>query len=99
MAKKKPNTPRSRVRAVLRQLCLRSRERAKVLKDAGYRCRHCDVKQSTAKGKEVKIQVHHDPQINWENLLDLIYERLLNVPQYPLCNSCHKKVHERLKDE
>lgn len=93
MAKKKPNTPRSRVKSVIRQLWLRSRERAKALKDAEYRCQDCGAKQSRAKGKEVYIEVHHDPQIDWDGIVDLINERILNVPQYPLCKDCHRRRH------
>lgn len=97
MGKKKPSTPRSRVSSALRQLWLRSRERAKSLKDAEYKCCECGVKQSVAKGKEVKLQVHHDPQIDWSGITDLIFERLLNTPQYPLCKECHRKRHEKAR--
>ena len=96
MAKKKPNTPRSRVRAALRNLWLRSRERAKALREAGYCCKECGIKQSMARGKEVKLQVHHDPAIAWDNVIDDIIEKLLEAPQYPLCKDCHKKTHENL---
>ena len=94
MGKKQPNTPRSRVKSALRQLWLRSRERAKALKDCGYRCKKCGVKQSVAKGKEVKLQVHHDPPIDWNGVVDTIEERLLRPNQYPLCKGCHEKAHK-----
>ena len=97
MAKKKGNTPRSRIRAAIRNLWLHSRERAKALKDSGYRCVRCGVKQSAAKGKGVKLQVHHDPPIDWDGLIDLIDKRILSVPQYPLCKDCHKKEHEKTR--
>jgi predicted HNH restriction endonuclease len=74
---------------------LQSRERAKSLKENGYKCADCGVKQSTAKGKEVKLEVHHDPQINWDGIAELIIERILNVPQYPLCKECHRKRHDK----
>jgi len=90
MGKKQPNTPRSRVKAALRQLWLRSRERAKALKDADYRCTECDVKQSMAKGRVVKLEVHHLTEIQWQELIDMVFDRLLNVPQVPLCKPCHK---------
>jgi len=90
MGKKLPHTPRSRVKAALRQLWLRSRERAKALKDAGYRCTGCDVKQSVAKGRVVKLEVHHLTEIQWNELIDMVFDRLLNVPQTPLCKPCHK---------
>ena len=99
MGRKKPNTPRSRVKAALRLLWMRSRERAKCLKDAGYKCTDCGIKQSTAKGREVKIEVHHLTEIEWKELIDLIFEMLLNAPQTPLCKPCHKIETERQKNE
>ena len=98
--KKKPNTPRSRITSAIRQLWLRSRERAKSLKDAGYRCSECGVKQSMAKGKVVKLEVHHDPPIadKWKAIIDAIIRDILEAPQVPLCKDCHKKKHE-LKGE
>ena len=93
--RKKPNTPRSKVRAALRQLWLRSRERATTLKSTGYCCSECGVKQSKAKGKEVKLEVHHEPPINWDGILDLVFERLLNAPQRALCKECHGKAHSK----
>jgi len=97
MGKKQPNTPRSRIRAALRQLWLRSRERAAALKKHDYRCAKCGVKQSKARGVEVSLQVHHDPPIDWDGIFDLIFERLLNVPQYPLCKECHEIEHEKTR--
>ena len=94
MSKKKPNTPRSRIRACLRQLWLRSRERAAALKKSDYRCTRCGIKQSTAKGRVVKLEVHHEPKIEWDGIIDLIEDRILEVPQYPLCKDCHKDVHK-----
>lgn len=93
MGRRLPNTPRSKVRAAIRQLWLRSRERAKSLKETGYCCKKCGIKQSVAKGREVKLEVHHDPPIDWDGIIDLIFERILNVPQYPLCKDCHKEEH------
>ncbi len=97
MSKKKPSTPRNRVKVALRRLWLYSRERAKALKDAGRSCKMCGIKQSVAEGKEVKLEVHHDPPINWSGIVDLIFERLLNTPQYPLCKDCHESKHEDIK--
>jgi len=93
--KKKPNTPRSRIRQVLRQLWMRSRERAAALKSTGYCCADCGIKQSKATGKEVGLEVHHEPEIDWDGIFDLIEERFLKVPQIPLCKECHKKRHEK----
>lgn len=41
------------------------------------------------------IQVHHDPPIDWDGLIDLIVERILNVPQFPMCKECHDEEHEK----
>ena len=98
-SRKKPVTPRSRVKAALRRLWLTSRERAKALKDAQYRCTECDVKQSMAKGREVKLEVHHLSEIEWKELIDLVFERLLNVHQTPLCKPCHKIETEKQKEK
>ena len=97
--KKKPNTPRSKVKAALRQLWMRSRERAAALKSTGYRCSECDIKQSAAKGRVVKLEVHHLTEIQWKELIDLIFEMLLNAPQTPLCVPCHKAETERQRRE
>jgi DNA-directed RNA polymerase subunit RPC12/RpoP len=99
MARKKPFTPRSRVRGILRGIILRSRERLKIMKDAGYKCADCGAKQSAAKGRVVKVQCHHDPVIDLEPIIDAILE-ILKAPQVPLCTDCHDKIdHEKLKKE
>ena len=95
MPRKKPNTPRSRIKNALRQLWLRSRERAAVMKKSGYCCVDCGIKQSAAKGKVVKLEVHHEPKIEWAGVTQLIFDRLLNVPMIPLCKECHRKRHEK----
>ena len=78
----------------LRQLWLRSRERAEALKRAGYKCQSCGVKQSTAKGKEQKIQVHHKQGIcNWDAVIELIRKEILCDVELlqVLCPECHNK--------
>jgi predicted HNH restriction endonuclease len=97
MGKRLEYTPRSKVRSALRQLFLRSRERAKALKSTGYCCAECGIKQSKAKGKEVKIEVHHIEGARLEELIDLVYKWLLCDPTKlkPLCEACHKKEGER----
>ena len=91
MGKRLPYTPNSKIRAVLRQLWLRSRERAQALKNSKYCCTKCGVKQSVAKGREVKLQVHHKKGIDWDGLIELIRTRLLQTPEdlAPLCVPCH----------
>ena len=93
MPKKLLTTPRSRVRQSLRMLWLHSRERAAALKRDGYRCTMCGIKQSKAKGKEQKVEVHHISPILWERVIDQVYDHILCNPKYllVLCPECHKK--------
>ena len=94
MGKRLPNTPRSRVRSALRQLWLRSRERAAALKRDRYTCQVCGRKQSRAKGKEFDVQVHHKPGIgNWEEVINSVYQGILCDPDEleTLCTQCHDK--------
>ena len=102
MAKKLPGTPRSRVRSAIRQLWLRSRERAKALKDQGYCCQSCGVKQSKAKGKEQAIEVHHKTGIgNWDAVIDVIFEQILCSPTTleVLCPDCHDEIEKIRKGD
>lgn len=102
MGKKLPTTPRSRVRAALRQLFLRSRERAACLKAAGNRCAHCGVKASTARGKEQKIQCHHKRGIgNWDRIINEIFSEILCDPALmeAICPACHDKIHHPVSPE
>ena len=94
MGKKKPNTPRSRVKASLRRLWLQSRERASAIKRDDYSCCKCGAKQSRAKGKEVYIECHHKNGIEWEYLVNEVYRVLLVDPGRleTLCKDCHKEV-------
>lgn len=100
MSKKLLYTPRSQVKSALRQLFLRSRERKEALKREKYTCQRCNTKQSRAKGKEVKVEVHHIKGIDWDTLIDLVYKHLLCVPSdlEILCVECHKKETEKGND-
>lgn len=94
MSRLKSNrTPRSQVRQALRLLSLRSRERATALKRDGYCCQSCGMKQSKRKGMEVSVEVHHLDGIEWEKLIDIVYEMLLCDPDrlQTLCKDCHDK--------
>ena len=92
MSKRKPNTPRSRVKNALRMLWLRSRERAAAIKAADNTCAKCGRKGSKAQGREVKIEVHHLDGIDWDGVVDIICERVLQDPSrlQVLCKECHK---------
>ncbi len=96
MGKRLPHTPRSKVRAALQQLWLRSRERAAALKTAGYRCEECGAKQSAAKGRVVALEVHHMNGVEWEQVIDYVYRHLLCNPAdlEVLCKACHEDRHE-----
>ena len=97
MSRRSPTTPRSKVRAALRQVWLRSRERAAALKRDNYTCQYlgCGKKHSEAKGREVKVQVHHIDGMDWDALLDAVYSfGLFCDPEHliTLCEDCHKKI-------
>lgn len=95
MGKKLECTPRSKIRSAIRKLWLQSRERSACLKAAGYKCRSCGAKQSKAKGREVRVEVHHLAGVhNWDNIIDEIYAQLLVSPHLleVLCEDCHKDV-------
>ena len=81
----------------LRLLWMRSRERSQALKNTGYCCSICGVKQSAAKGKEVKLDVHHLDGVQWDGLFDEIKRRLLHKPERlcPLCERCHAEITEK----
>ena len=94
MGKKLEYTPNSRIRAALRQLWLRSRERAKRLKEDNYTCQGCGGKQTMTKGKEFKVEVHHLKGVtNWDKLFEAVREHLLcGVDKLEtLCKKCHDK--------
>ena len=95
-SRKLPYTPRSKVRAALRQLWLRSRERAAALKREGYTCQVCGKKQSRAKGRKIDVEVHHNNGIQWEQMVDYVYRHLLCDPKdlTVFCTECHKQEHE-----
>ncbi len=93
MAKKSLFTTNTQIKAALRQLWLRSRERAQAIKRDNYSCRNCGAKQSRAKGKEVYVEVHHrDKILNWQQIYEVIRECLLCSPDKmeTLCKECHK---------
>lgn len=96
MSKKDPKrTPKSKIKAALRQLFLRSRERGYTIKRDKYTCQKCGVKQSKAKGKEVSVQVHHLRGIRWNEMFEYIYQELLCCPELmiTICSACHDKEH------
>lgn len=96
MGKKLPTTPRSKVRAALRALFLRSRERAAAIKRENNTCEVCGKKGSQAKGKEVKINVHHNNGSGIDAIIDEVFRRLLCDPKHftVLCKDCHDDVHK-----
>jgi len=94
MGKRLEYTPNSKIRANLRQLFLRSRERGNAIKRDKYTCQCCGRKQSKAIGKEFKVQVHHKEGIlNWDKLFLAVREYLLCNPDLleTLCEECHGK--------
>jgi len=88
-------TPRSRVKGMLRQIFLRSSERAAALKRDHYTCCDCGVKQSKKRDHVVKVVVHHKNTIDqhWQEIIDLIFKYILCDPSelQTLCIPCHDK--------
>lgn len=95
MAKKLKSTPKSRVRSALRKLWLESRERSEALKRSNYCCEGCGARQSSAKGKELRLEVHHNNGVEWERMLDYVYRHLLCDPKHltVFCKRCHEEEH------
>ncbi len=92
MGKRLLYTPNSKIRAALRQLFLRSRERSATIKRDDYSCQKCGIKQSRARGKEVYVEVHHLQGIeNWDEIYRVIRKHLLCDPDLmeTLCKKCH----------
>ena len=92
---KDPITPRSQIVHALRQLWLRSRERAECLKLAHYTCNKCGKKKSAKKGFEQKVEVHHKEGVcNWDIIVGMIRQELLCNPEMleALCPECHGEV-------
>ena len=85
-------TSRARIKGQLRQMWVRSYERAATMKRDGYSCTECGIKQSKKKGFEVKINIHHKEGIDaWDEIIDLIEKHLLCAPDKleTLCEDCH----------
>jgi len=98
MGKKLTYTPNSKIKSALRKLFLQSREHGNAMKSSGYRCQRCGVKKSTAKGKEVKVEVHHRGEgiSNWSEMYAEIRKHLLNESEFEvLCEHCHDIEHEK----
>ena len=82
---RKPVTPPSRIRSVLRQrIWMWSRERAEALKRDGRKCRACGCKE--------ELEVHHLDGSGIDQIIELIYKTLLCHPDrlITLCAPCHK---------
>lgn len=97
MAKKNPEvTPLSKIKNAIRQVWLRSRERGTAIKRDKYTCQDCKKKQTTRKGEEFKVQVHHIEEISWDDICLVIREKVLQTPDkyVTLCETCHDRRHK-----
>ena len=97
MSKKLPHTPTSQIKNHLRKMWLQSRERASAIKREHNTCQRCGAKGSVAKGREVKIEVHHLDGIRWLEIVEYIRAELLINPDRleVLCKVCHKEIGKR----
>lgn len=97
-ARKGPPTPRSTIESALRRyIWLRCRERAEALRRAGYRCQGCGVKQSAARGQEVRLDVHHKNPADMKKAVDAVFEFVITSVDnlVPLCRGCHDAAHDK----
>lgn len=100
MGRRLPHTPRSVIKSALHRLWMRSRERSAALRATGYHCAACRAKQSAAKGREVRLDVHHLDGVEWDQIVELIRRHLLVDPErlLPLCHECHSAAHDQAED-
>lgn len=94
-------TTNARIKQHIRALWLRSRERAARLKLDNYTCQCCGVKQSTAKGKEQKVEVHHLIPIDWDVINEALRKTILVNPEFlmTVCPTCHKTIEGDRREE
>lgn len=95
MGIRKPETPNSIIRQVLRgRIWLRSRERAAALKRDKYSCQICGVKQSRRQDARVDVEVHHLDNSGIDAIIELIRKTLLCSPDrlQTVCKACHKEM-------
>jgi predicted HNH restriction endonuclease len=87
-------TPRSRIKGELRRLFVKSVERSETMKREHYTCQICKKKQTTKKGQEIKIECHHINTIDWDELINIIQDKLLcdSSQLQCLCVDCHKNI-------
>lgn len=74
---------------------VKSRERAAAMKRDNYSCQKCGVKQSKAKGREQKIDVHHLKGIYvWDSIIQQIQDHILCDAKdlQCLCPACHQQI-------
>jgi len=99
MGKRVEYTPKSRITSALRTVWMRSRERAAAIKQTNGHCVTCNAKQTSAKGRVVKLQVHHAyHRPNWDRIIKVVMEELLQTPDqlWPMCKGCHVELHEKV---
>jgi hypothetical protein len=91
-------TPRSQVKSGMRNIWMRSRERGTAMKLAKRACSCCGAKKVVAT-PDVRLEVYHDNGINWDGVVDLFFERVLQRPEdyTVLCKECHLEEHKEEK--
>ena len=100
--KQQRRTPDGALRSWLRRgVWMKSFEKSYALRRESYCCEHCGVKNSRAKGKKVRVIVHHNKMINWDKIFKVLRAELLVSPNQLtcLCDECHKLEHQRMKEE
>lgn len=87
-------TSRSRIKGELRRLFVKSAERNEAMKRDNYTCQTCFRKKSVKKGSEVSVECHHENEIDWDKLIDIIQQVLLCDPSllHCQCVECHADI-------
>jgi 5-methylcytosine-specific restriction endonuclease McrA len=76
-------------------LTMRCRENHAVRKRDNNSCQKCGRKHSVARGREVKVQVHHTKPPNWDKIITAVREELLDEKNLVcLCKDCHDDHHD-----
>jgi 5-methylcytosine-specific restriction endonuclease McrA len=91
---KREQTKKAVIVSGLRNIWLRSKERANRLKYDSYTCQKCLRKQTKAKGQEFKVQVHHRNGIgNWDKVIEEMRKEILVDIEHleTLCKECHRE--------
>jgi len=88
------------IKSFIRKLWMQSRERTAAIRDQGHKCRRCNARETSRKGIEVSIEVHHRKgEIDWEKIISFIRQEVLVDPSLldVMCMTCHDLEHGKTR--